>query len=467
MQDNLHKLAESRGIKNFELDLDKLDTIEGREEMEMQMEPFGIRHLKITKILADIQSDVILQRMLLTQNKCIVRAYMISAYDLASRDIGGFSDPYIRMRCGDVEFNERDNYVLDEPNPWFGTHYDFQSVFPGCAPLEIWIMDYDDLFGDDLIGFTSVDLEDRYFQAEWRALKNKPVEYRQIYHPSSSVSQGVVKMWVEINPAKVAPDDVEPIWDISQKPKQEFELRLAVFDTKDIKMMDVEGTSDVFIRCFFDSNNALETDTHFRCQTGKASFNYRLLFREKFPRKDYRFNLQAYDRDFFKSNDIIGSAIIDLKQAFEDAGITNRPLGVNKKYYEQYMQENSGVVLEWKDESSFWLPMNSKNDKGQIENNGYVRVQMDIVPADYAEKNKVGSAREEPNANPFLPPPIGRLSFSLNPCKMFNQLVGPEMRRKVYCYCCLISCLIICVALAIYVIPSAIGAIVAGWFTGK
>ena len=35
MNDNLHKLAESRGIKNFNLDLDKLDTIEGREELEM------------------------------------------------------------------------------------------------------------------------------------------------------------------------------------------------------------------------------------------------------------------------------------------------------------------------------------------------------------------------------------------------------------------------------------------------
>ena len=66
MQDNLHKLAESRGIKNFHLDLDKLDTIEGREEIELLMEPMGIRHLKITKVLADIQSDVILQRMLLT-----------------------------------------------------------------------------------------------------------------------------------------------------------------------------------------------------------------------------------------------------------------------------------------------------------------------------------------------------------------------------------------------------------------
>ena len=270
-------------------------------------------------------------------------------------------------------------------------------------------------------------------------------------------------MWVEINPAKCAPEDVEPVWDIQQKPKQEFELRLCVFDTKDIKMMDVEGTSDVFVRAFFDSNNALETDTHFRCQTGKASFNYRLLFREKCPRKDYRFSLQAYDRDFFKSNDIIGSSIIDLKQAFEDAQITNRPLGINKKYYESYMQEALGP-MEWKDDSTFWLPMNSKNDKGQMENNGYVRVQLDIVPADYAEKNKVGSAREEPNANPFLPPPIGRLSFSLNPCKMFNQLVGPEMRRKVYCYGCLIICLAVCILLSIYVVPSAIGAIIAQKF---
>ena len=131
------------------------------------------------------------------------------------------------------------------------------------------------------------------------------------------------------------------------------------------------------------------------------------------------------------------------------------------------MQPASGVEFEWKDDSSFWLPMNSKNDQGQLENNGYVRVQMDIVPADYAEKNKVGAAREEPNANPFLPPPVGRLSFSLNPFKMFQQLVGPEMRRKIYCYGCLIICLVTCVLLTIYVIPSAVGAIVAGWFTGN
>jgi len=65
MQDTLGMLAYSRGVKDFQLDLDKLETIEGREELEDQMEPLGIRHLKVTKILADIQSDVILQKLLL------------------------------------------------------------------------------------------------------------------------------------------------------------------------------------------------------------------------------------------------------------------------------------------------------------------------------------------------------------------------------------------------------------------
>ena len=43
-----------------------------------------------------------------------------------------------------------------------------------------------------------------------------------------------------------------------------------------------------------------------------------------------------------------------------------------------------------------------------------------MVPKDHAEKNKVGAAREEPNTDPFLPPPIGRISFTLNPLKMFE-----------------------------------------------
>jgi hypothetical protein len=45
--------------------------------------------------------------------------------------------------------------------------YQFDGTFPGSAPLVIKMMDYDDIFGDELIGETSIDLEDRYFSSEW------------------------------------------------------------------------------------------------------------------------------------------------------------------------------------------------------------------------------------------------------------------------------------------------------------
>lgn len=55
-------------------------------------------------------------------------------------------------------------------------------------------------------------------------------------------------------------------------------MRVIVWETKDIELFDVEGTSDVFVRGFVDSNKDQHTDTHFRCQNGKASFNWRLIF---------------------------------------------------------------------------------------------------------------------------------------------------------------------------------------------
>ncbi len=89
-----------------------------------------------------------------------------------------------------------------------------------------------------------------------------------------------------------------------------------MWDTKDLVALDWEGVNDAFVRCFFDSNKALETDTHYRCSTGEASFNYRLLFNMKAPADNYNFTVQCYDRDFFASNDLIGEVNLDLKPVF-------------------------------------------------------------------------------------------------------------------------------------------------------
>lgn len=98
----------------------------------------------------------------------IVRLYMISAYDLSAKDNDSPSDPYLVITLGDKNYNECENYQLDEANPNFHKMYDFEAYFPGCPLLVIKVFDYDELFGDDLIGETKIDLEDRFFSSDWQ-----------------------------------------------------------------------------------------------------------------------------------------------------------------------------------------------------------------------------------------------------------------------------------------------------------
>ena len=182
---NLNELAKYLEVENFELDLELLDNLEGRRQLNRQIAPLGVGHLDIIQKLADIESDEILRRQLQGQAQCLIRIYCVSGYDFASRDAGGFSDTYLFIKCGTRHLDERKHYQMNEPNPVFNKYFEIESTFPGCPMLEIRGMDHDFLFGDELIGNTVIDLEDRYFLPEWNSIKDKPVEYRSLHHPSS------------------------------------------------------------------------------------------------------------------------------------------------------------------------------------------------------------------------------------------------------------------------------------------
>lgn len=76
----------------------------------MQMQSLGVGHLNITTHLANLESDETIKRLLLAQTKCIVRLYLIDGYNMASRDIGSPSDPYVKVTLGKKTYNERENY---------------------------------------------------------------------------------------------------------------------------------------------------------------------------------------------------------------------------------------------------------------------------------------------------------------------------------------------------------------------
>jgi hypothetical protein len=49
-----------------------------------------------------------------------------------------------------------------------------------------------------------------------------------------------------------------------------------------------------------------------------------------------------------------------------------------------------------------------------------LRIDVRLYPLKEAEANPVGAARNDANMEPYLPPPVGRLEFSLNPFKMLS-----------------------------------------------
>jgi len=61
--------------------------------------------------------------------------------------------------------------------------------------------------------------------------------------------------------------------------------------------------------------------------------------------------LQLFDRDFFKSNDIIGEAMLDIGAAVKEVDLCNRPISITKKYYTEFLKEKCGNILEFKDEN--------------------------------------------------------------------------------------------------------------------
>ena len=229
-------------------------------------------------------------------------------------------------------------------------------------------------------------------------------------------------------PSETLPKDDKP-WSIQKRPISEFEVRLVVWETKNVEIKDWEGTSDIYCRAFFgnDKKTDKRTDTHYRSMDGKGSFNYRLKYDIKYPGDASVLNLQVWDADLFSSNDFIGDASLNLALPLEDCTMTDKQITLNKKYYESFLKDymNDGE-LEYYDQDSFWIKMKDK----QGHPNGEMRIEITILPKDKAESYQNGEGRTEPNHSPFLPPPTGRIIWSLNPWTMLNQCVAPSVRNK-------------------------------------
>ncbi|XP_033127720.1 otoferlin-like isoform X3 [Anneissia japonica] len=284
------------------------------------------------------------------------------------------------------------------------------------------------------------------------SLVEEHVETRTLYTPERpGVDQGKIEMWVDMFP--LSGPQPGPQTDISLRKAKTYELRVIIWNTEDVILVDdslVSGDkmTDIFVRGWLKGvdDDLQVTDVHYRSLTGEGNFNWRYIFpfeyleaerkivvkkkEKKWSIDESEFkippklNVQVWDADLVLSNDFLGSFQLDL---------TNFPLGAKssknckpKRLTDPTVPHVSLFRLK---RTRGWWPFVVKNDEKQkYELTGKVDMEMILMTEDEAQKSPAGLGRKEPD--PMDPPNRPDTSFLslMNPLNALKYLICVRLK---------------------------------------
>jgi hypothetical protein len=414
----------------------------------------------------------------LAPQEVAVRAYVIRGKNLRPLDPSGLCDPYLKIELSGSRkrFGNRKDHVKETLAPWFYKSFAFTTELPGCSQLQFKLLDWDKNDADDLIGATTIDLEDRWFSAAWNAdfAKTPPLELRALTAPGATGNQGNLEVWVEMFEAG---DEAPKPLPITSPPIIECELRVIVFKARNVVNKDMGGQNDLFFKVGLVGvdhkqtrfGSTQTTDTHYFATDGKGSFNYRLLYRFTIPVTKAKLRLAAYDRDVIGANDNIGEAVVPLTGLCRDL---MRAIDLSP---EGELGENAYAEISKKDQpetgkgfgskfGSFmdgetvglWVPLYHPSKNEQMQ--GEVEIMVQLMPLRKAEQKPAGKGREQPNRDPVLAPPVRVHLNPFDPIGSLAIIMGPDMLRKVLIVGFCLLCLFLGASLAVFIVNDVLAA---------
>ncbi|CUF53784.1 Hypothetical protein, putative [Bodo saltans] len=231
-----------------------------------------------------------------------LRAYLISCRHLAAVDhsmSGSSSDPYLVLTLDsgvDGEKAEKGKklnlkeFRKDKTlNPDYYLVQNMQGELPKQTNLLVEVYDYNDILSDKLIGFTNINLEDRWYSCRGYTAHRPHMEpgmyteKRQLRDKSGQI-QGTVELWIDMFPTSSIPHPI----DITPPPPIEMELRTIVWSARDVVLEDMslsgEPMVDIYVRAWMNGlrHDMQSTDVHYRSLDGSGTFNWRMNFQFMF-----------------------------------------------------------------------------------------------------------------------------------------------------------------------------------------
>jgi len=421
----------------------------------------------------------------------VVRLYVLKGYNMFCEED---SSLYLRVKLGKNVIQDNCKVCKGNNQLEFYQSFELRVELPGVSQLDVSVIEKNVFGFDTVIGSTTLDLEDRWFNEKWRQgnfdgirnigkLKRNPVEECTLRLPSNRMPQGKISCWLDIMTEKEAAK--EPMFDISLVPPAPFEMRLVLWKARNMPSMETvaAGMNDLYLIASLISLSGLdiekETDIHWRAKNGNGSFNWRMKFNFTLPQKRPRLRISAWDQDIFGSNDAIGECQMPLTKIFKQAwkaycakvrpdplapaaakskdGSAKDAIISSKNIIEYPPKPKKGDPdavrsSELNDEPA-WVKLQRKPG----EPGGEVAFQLALMEQQVADARPVGDERKEPNRDPQLPAP-DRVRWSLlHPFDMLLDILGPDLYRKLKAAMCVLCCLSIIATILYFVGPLVLG----------
>lgn len=323
------------------------------------------------------------------------------------------------------------------------------------------------------------------------------VETRRLYNPSlAGIEQGKLEMWVDFFPRSCGiPDSVV---DITPRHPIKYIVRCVIHNTKDVVLQEEnivgEKMSDIYVKGWIEGMNEVQkTDVHYRSLDGEGNFNWRFVFNMDYlpaeqvivvHHKDHfwsmdrtemrltpTLHLQIWDNDKFSFDDFLGEIELNLvnlplpsktakRCTIDQSPNSNSFSDVDNDTEEKFQLQKTKVsktvsLFEKKRVYGFW-PCTDHTD-GETNLTGKIEMEIELLTEEEAKLRPAGPAREDPNSNPFLPPPDRPATSFLwltSPWKSFRFVLWNKYKWYIITGIVLII-LVIFLFLFLYNIPEA------------